>query len=177
MTGIVRWFMFLLFASAGIAACKTREQIQYGYRSGFCPEEGEVNLQISKTDMDTFADCCFTELNRGMLNMAVNRAIKGKVRSYISLVPLLTPSDFGNILREDPDTKIIDTKEFGSRFTLFQCYFVKKNDYFVCRTAFTEFKYNELVIYDIADTDSMAVRPVFDNHDLLREKLTCGKNN
>lgn len=108
--------------------------------------------------------------------MMVNRALKGKTRAYISLAILLTPDEFETINRKDPDIDVLDEKEFGTKYTLFKSLLVKRSGMYICRTFFTEYKHNELVVYDIVDADETKVRAYFDNESLLRSKLNCGKD-
>ena len=140
----------------GITGCKFRNKknVQYGFKGCFRLTGDEQNASIKQENVDYFANCCYMDTINPMLNRYITA---GEYTSFISLIVLRTPKEIQKSAIESAGYTSLASKDFGTDRTLYFTSILQKGDYYLCRTLFSEYRRNIVVMYDIVSEDKSVV--------------------
>jgi len=106
-------------------------------------------------------------------DIALNKAVKGKNLSFISVSLKLNSDSFKQL--QDKDTSFI--KIFEKKYNdnsikrKYFSFYIKKSGMFVFRTVYNEPDYNDLIVYDILNKDSLKILKYYQSETYILKKI------
>lgn len=107
-------------------------------------------------------------------DIALNKAIKSKDLSFISVSLKLKSELFRQLQKEDTSFTLYCKKIYSDEKEQrkYYSFFLKKTDMFIFRTIYMEPKYNDLIVYDVLNKDSLKILNSYQSETYILEKIT-----
>ena len=106
-------------------------------------------------------------------DIALNKTTKGKNLSFISVSLKLKLDSFKQLQNSDTSfIKIYKKNYFDEKEQRkYYSFFLKKTDMFIFRTIYMEPKYNDLIVYDILNKDSLKILKLYRSETYILKKI------
>jgi len=107
-------------------------------------------------------------------DIALNKAIKSKDLSFISVSLKLKSEPFRQLQNKDTSFTLFCKKIYSDEKEQrkYYSFFLKKTDMFIFRTIYMEPKYNDLIVYDILNKDSLKILKSYQSETYILKKIT-----
>jgi len=149
---------------------KGSNRFKFGYGESIKLDKTEVIIDPITSDISNlFYKYSFIKGS----NIALNKAIKGNNYTFISITLNSNIETLNKLQNNDTSIiKILEKKySIGNNKRNFNSFFFKKSGMFIFRTVYSEPEYNDLVVYDILNSDSLNILKLYQTKNYIIKKI------